>query len=67
MLDYKYNGRTIQQRLDAMSGENDDWFFFCVRYSTLAFAIYTMSMPGTEVYIAPHYWLIGFIFWYWIW
>lgn len=67
MWDYEYNGRTVRRRFEAMIGERDDWFFCCVRYSTLAFACYTMSMHGSEVYIAPHYWLIGLIFWYWIW
>jgi hypothetical protein len=36
------------------------WF---VRGCVAAFALWTMSMPGTECYIAPHYWLCGVAMW----
>jgi hypothetical protein len=66
MWDCKYNNRTVQERWDAMTGKHCDGFFFIVRCGVLVFALHTMSMVGTEVYIAPHYWLIAFVYWYWI-
>jgi len=39
-------------------------FVWIVRLCIFSFMFWTMSIPGTECYIAPHYWAIA-VLWYW--
>lgn len=57
-LDCKWGAYTPRERLDIMLGKNLTPFYFWCRCGWAAFALWTMSVPGTECYIPPHGWLI---------
>ena len=64
MLDFKYKGYTVRERIDQMLGIGSDPSIHCLRACVAAFAIYTASHPGASFYIAPHLWVIGVLLWY---
>lgn len=39
-------------------------FTWCLRIAIFSFMAWTMSIPGTECYIAPQYWTLA-VLWYW--
>lgn len=63
--DYKYGRYTVGQRLSQMLGKDLPPFLILMRLAVIAAAFFTASDPSASYYIAPHYWIIGVILYYW--
>lgn len=64
MWDYKLGHLTIGERTMLMLGRDAGPFVWFCRCCWAAFALWTMSLAGTEAHIAPVIWLIALLIYY---
>lgn len=64
--DYKYKGRTIQERFDEMIGRNDTPLGFLFRLCVVGFCVFTTLDPSASYYMTPFMWAVawGFVYFY---
>ena len=58
MWEYKLGQYTVGERTEILMGKNVTPFMWGCRCCWAIFALWTMSVPGTEAYISPVQWLI---------
>lgn len=58
MWDFKLGHLTFGERTDILFGKNVCPFYWFCRLCWLAFALWTMSVPGTDAHVTPAIWLM---------